>query len=714
MSFLNELRRRRVLSVAGAYIAIAWLVTEIASFLLEQAAAPGWMLRFTAIVFVVGFPLAVVLAWVIQRQPEGRWAIDSSKGQRKAVVWAVTLGVFATAGLSWLILPRLDDATGPAYQPIPNSVAILPLSTVVGTAHERSIADTLFAALESGLDQSAELILMDLHNLKERPADLAEFGKTVKVAALLTGRLLQVSGGTRIRMELVDAGTGNMSWSQSLEWDPTRIADTGTTIANGVLQAMSLPPLSDEGFTGTKNPEAYEAFLTGLRRASSFNIADLAAAMGDFQRAIDLDPEYVLAHVELAETIVWYVRYRHPGDEEYKTLKERATQALETAQALAPESADVVSALGLFQPKRELKIQTFKRALVLDPNHAKSYHRLHWRAQDYEEAERLLRKALELEPFNGDWHNDLASVLFNLGRGEEAVAEIYRSLELEPELVFNHYKLGGWAWLDKGRYDEAMIHYRKAYALEPDYGPLTGDIAGTYAFLGAWEEALPWMDRLVANNPEDAMTWFTFYQLYYPQGETDKALEYLQRSVDLESDFSFSLHALGLLDIRAGQAELALERWRKAFPVLTDSEKPEIDIYNLREAMYYAANLLEVGDSVKAEQLLQGCLDALRAWQNETFVRDSLALETELEIHAAGKRRDKTLALMRRFVVDQQNFSGGWMFEFPAFDFLRDDPEFQEIMEYFHAGLDKQLERVREMERNGELPPTPGIVFKHM
>lgn len=714
MSFLNELRRRRVLSVAGAYIAIAWLVTEIASFLLEQGAAPGWMLRFTAIVFVVGFPLAVVLAWVIQRQPDGKWSIDSSKGQRRAVVWAVTLGILATAGLSWLILPRFQDAPGPAYQPIPNSLAILPLSTTVGTEHERSIADTLFAALESGLDQSAELILMDLRNLKDRPADLSEFGKTVKVAALLTGRLLQVSGGTRIRMELVDAATGKMAWSQSLDWDPTRIADTGATFANGVLQAMDLSPLSDDGFTGTKNPEAYEAFLAGLRRAASFNIADLAEAMGDFQRAIDLDPEYVLAHVELAETMVWYVRYRHPGDEEYQALKKRATQALETAQELAPESADVVSALGLFQPKRELKIQTFKRALVLDPNHAKSYHRLHWRAQDYEEAERLLRKALELDPFNGDWHNDLASVLHNQGRDEEAFAEVRRSIELEPELVFNHYKLGGWQWLDQGRLDEGLIHWRKAYALEPDYGNLIGDIAGIYAFLGAWEEAQPWMDRLVEKNPEDPMTWFTFYQTYHQRGETDKALGFLRRAVNLEPDFSFSLHALGLLDIRAGQSELALERWRKAFPVLTASEKPEVDIYNLREAMYYAANLLEAGDSVKAEQLLQGCLDALRTWQNETFVRESLALETELEIHAAGKRRDKTLALMRHFVVDQQNFSGGWMYEFPAFDFLRDDPEFQEIMEYFHAGLDKQLERVREMERNGELPPTPGIVFKHM
>ena len=126
--FLTELRRRRVLPIAGAYIAGAWLITEIASFLLEQSAAPGWSLRLLAIVFMVGFPVTLVLAWVIQVQPDGKRAIDSSKGQHKTVLGAIALGMVATAGLAWLILPRIEDAPGvPAYQPLPNSVAILPL-----------------------------------------------------------------------------------------------------------------------------------------------------------------------------------------------------------------------------------------------------------------------------------------------------------------------------------------------------------------------------------------------------------------------------------------------------------------------------------------------------------------------------------------------------------------------------------------------------------
>jgi hypothetical protein len=129
--------------------------------------------------FVVDFPVAVVLAWVIQVQPGGRWAVDSSKGHHKTVIAAIAVGIAVTAGLSWQILPRIEGtAAESAYQPIPNSVAILPLTMALGTTNERTISETLFVSLGKGLDQSADLILMDLRKLDEQPVNLAEFEYT--------------------------------------------------------------------------------------------------------------------------------------------------------------------------------------------------------------------------------------------------------------------------------------------------------------------------------------------------------------------------------------------------------------------------------------------------------------------------------------------------------------------------------------------------------
>jgi tetratricopeptide (TPR) repeat protein len=342
---------------------------------------------------------------------------------------------------------------------------------------------------------------------------------------------------------------------------------------------------------------------------------------------------------------------------------------------------------------------------------------LGFRAEDAKEAERLVRKALEFDPFNADWHNDLAGILYYQGRDEEAFAELRRSIELEPELVFNHYRMGFWATYDLGRLDEGLIHWRKAYALDPQFGTLITLIGGTYADFGAWEEALAWTERALERSPGNALVPYSYYQfeyykVYASMAKKDKALKYLRQAVDMEPDFSYSLHALGLLDIRDGRAEFALERWRRADPVLTSSDHPEIDENNLRDAMYYAANLMEAGETRQAEHLLQKCLDALDKWQNKTFVRESLVLEREMEIHAAGKRKEETLAVMRRVIIDNRNYSGSWMYKAPGFEFLWDEPEFQELMEIFHANLASQLERIREMERNGELAPAPGVVLE--
>ena len=104
--FFAELMRRRVLHIGGAYIAGAWLGAEILNFLFEQFQAPEWAYRLLAIVFVVGFPVSMVLAWIVQVQEDGSWAIDPSRGEHKTVAAAVILGLLITAGLSWLILPR--------------------------------------------------------------------------------------------------------------------------------------------------------------------------------------------------------------------------------------------------------------------------------------------------------------------------------------------------------------------------------------------------------------------------------------------------------------------------------------------------------------------------------------------------------------------------------------------------------------------------------
>jgi tetratricopeptide (TPR) repeat protein len=442
--FFAELKRRRVLKIAGAYIAGAWLAAEIISFLLEQVMAPAWSFRLLAAVYVVGFPVTVMLAWVIQIQPDGSWAIDRTGGHRRTIVIAVVLGLFATAGLSWLIIPKPEGP--PPYQPIPDSIAILPLADSASTPNEQTVAETLYIALLEGLSQSRELTQVRLR-LDERPEDLFEFGKSVAVAALLVGSIQNVEGGLRVEMDLLDMVSDEVRWSQSFDWDSTQIIEIGNAIANGVMESMALPPISKHRFSGTDSPEAYEALLMGFEHQRSLTADDLAKAIDDFQQAIDLDAGYALAYVGLAQALDTYMNMAGLPEAERQALQERARRAVDIALKLDKESGAAISMLGLMTEQRELRIQAYERALELDPDDALSYFRygMEMRADgNFEEAERLVRKAIDLQPMSAGFRSELASILWDQGHKDEALAEIQKAIELDPEMEQNRRKLDTW------------------------------------------------------------------------------------------------------------------------------------------------------------------------------------------------------------------------------------------------------------------------------
>ena len=421
--FFTELMRRRVLHIGGAYVAGAWLGAEILNFLFEQFNAPGWAYRLLAIVFVVGFPVSMVLAWIIQVQEDGSWAIDPSRGEHRTVAVAIFLGALITAGLAWQILPQREPE--PAYEPLPSSLAVLPFATSNDTPNERAAAETLYRSLMEGLEQSAELTLVRL-GPGEQAEDLQEFGESLGVAGLATGRFVPSPDGGRVELQFRDVVAGEVTWTRSFAWEPTRIVESANQVANGLLEAMGLPALSQDRFTGTDSREAYEAYMQGGARAAAWTPESLALAVEDYQQAIDADPGYVLAYVGLAQSLYDLVELAGISGEQRAAMEQRARKAVGIAQRLDPESADALSLLGLGQDNRQMRIVAFERAIELDPDHALSYFRYARQMKsdgDLDDAERLIRRAIALEPMNARFRLELAEILALQGREEEAGIE---------------------------------------------------------------------------------------------------------------------------------------------------------------------------------------------------------------------------------------------------------------------------------------------------
>jgi TolB-like protein len=425
--FFTELKRRKVLQIGGGYIAGAWLVTEVLSFLFDQFQAPDWSYRLIAIVFVAGFPISMILAWMIQVREDGSWALDPSRGQQRTLLFTIVVGLAITVGLAWLTLPHAEKE--PRYQPLPGSLAVLPFAPSSGTASTQTVAESLYFSVMEGLEQAAGLTLIRLRP-GEQPDDPQVFAESLGVAALATGRMVQSETGVQVAVTLRDVAADEITWSGDFPWEPTRGIETANAIANGLLQAMGLSTLDERQFAGTGNREAYEAFMSGETHAGAWTAESLAAAIEDYQRASDLDPGFVQAYIGLAQSLYDLAGLAGAEGDEREEMEKRARRAVNIAQRLEPESADALSLIGLGQSNRQLRIVAYERALELDPDHYMSYYRyaLQLRADgDLEEAERLIRRAISLQPRSARFRDELAEILRLQGRQDEAEAELEKA-----------------------------------------------------------------------------------------------------------------------------------------------------------------------------------------------------------------------------------------------------------------------------------------------
>jgi hypothetical protein len=371
--FFAELKRRRVLHAGGAYIAGAWLGAEILQFLFAEFHAPDWTYRLLAIVLVVGFPLSVILAWVVQVQDDGTWALDPERGDYRTIVATVALGVAITAGLAWLIIPeRVPDAP---VEPVPGSIAVIPFGAP---------DNDLYRELTAGLRQSREVRVIEL---AARPggADPADVGEQFRAEFLAWTRV-----DDDLQIELVDVVNDSVLWQATYGDEPAM------RIVNDLLAALGHPPLSPASFMGTADVSAYEAWL-------------LAESAKDFEQVIARDPAYARAHVGLAEALI--------GDYGL-ALDERARSAVDTALALDPESANAMSLYGLGPEIRQLRIQAFERAIELDPGHHRSFYRYAMemkKAGELHVAEQLIRQALLFAPQDRRYREVLEEIIAQKG-----------------------------------------------------------------------------------------------------------------------------------------------------------------------------------------------------------------------------------------------------------------------------------------------------------
>ena len=430
-SFFGELRKRKVVQAAAIYGAVAWGVTEVVVTVVDQLFLPQWVATLTVILFVVGFPVAMFLAWTFDVTAEGirRTEVSSRRG-RASIALSLGLLLSCTAGLFFLIKPELDSksAAGSLPQAPPNSIAVLPFDAAGLEPGDAFLGEGLSDELRDQLGRVTGLRIAARSSslaARDHALDARTSAERLGVARLLEGSLRRQGNRLRVSVELIDGPSGLALWTESFERGPNELLSLQQEIVDQVARRL-LPGVELEpARPATRDANANELMMIArqyeqrVRAREEVDTVTLLKAVDLYRRATELDPESALAQSRLAAALIYL------GD------LDAAEAPIFRALSLDPDLSEVQHTKGLYYFARgdPAALPAFERAVELNPNNAdalESYAYALWINRDEEPVASLFQRALELDRLTLSRYAALGELLGKQGKPDEVRGLIER------------------------------------------------------------------------------------------------------------------------------------------------------------------------------------------------------------------------------------------------------------------------------------------------
>jgi TolB-like protein len=410
MNLFTELKRRNVLKVGAAYLVIAWLAVQVASIGLPAFEAPAWALRAFILVLILGFPIAVVLAWVLEVTPEGVRRESAAAGEARA-------------------------PTAPAAK----SIAVLPFADLSPGHDQGYFSDGVAEEILNALARVEDLKVVGRTSsfyFRGRNEELRKIGETLGVAHILAGSVRTQQNRVRITAQLIRADNGLQTWSHSYDGEIADVFELQERIARAITDKLDATLNGEQRRrlvpVATSAPEAY---LLYLQASAIFNRRDgknAAEAIAQLEQALQLDPNFARAHSRLAAL--------------YTVMADYGTMDPVRANAAAESHA--------------------RRAIALDDEigepHAVLGHVCRQQRR-YVEERAAFELALAAEPEDANTNYWYAMALIFTGYRQRGIEVLDRVLEIDPILPIALLWRGS-AYASDGRIDEAEAILRRASA----------------------------------------------------------------------------------------------------------------------------------------------------------------------------------------------------------------------------------------------------------
>ena len=740
MSLIAELKRRNVFRVAAAYAIVGWLLIEVASVLLPTFDAPDWVMKAFSSLVILGFPLALILAWAFELTPEGikrESAVDSDKSTTRtkgrkldfAIIGLLAVAVVYFAVDKFVLESEPEQAKvvaerAPAAERVARdkSIAVLLFDDLSDGSANQSFTKGIHDDILTQISKISALKVIARTSMERLDPNLSipEIGTKLGVATVLEAGVQRSGDRVRINVQLIDCETEGHLWAETYDRELTAAnifsiqSEIAKTVADA-LRATLTPEEQDRLATlPTENLAAFDAYLLGKQHLAKRTSVALAEAVDYFEQAIGLDPNFALAHVELANSYLSQVGFRGLPKAE---MIAKAEPLIEKALGLDDRLGEAYAVLARIQRMRtdfEGSEATFQRALELNPNYAFAYFNYGRLLRDVlgraEEALTLHRKAAELDPLSAVMINQVGQDLEGLGRFDEGLSWYEKSLEVDPGYSLNLWTIGVHYWLVSGQYGEAVRWLRKGLSSDPGDPYHSAFLGRLFMDLGDPDQAEYWIHRSIVLGPESRVANQAMLLLHFYRGDPAAGLEYGR--IALAAGFGWALQVfpvqlIGNHELRAGRYSEARALYEKSHPELLSEDDPRVGYRNYRVAIDLASVLSKTGEQERADLLLNRCLQYVETIPRLSWAGYGVA---DVKIYALQGDRKRALFALRQAI--DEGWRSFWWYSLrldPSLESLHDEPEFQAMIEEIEADMAAQLARVRELERNGELEPIPEV-----
>jgi TolB-like protein/Tfp pilus assembly protein PilF len=588
--FFEEIKRRKVYRVAVAYIVVAGGLIQLASAAFPAWELPNWALRLVIVLLLIGFPIALILAWAFDVTPQGirttpRAESSQPTHRRRNLILLSTAGLVVSAVAGFFLLPHASA------RKMDKSIAVLPFENFSDDKENAYFADGIQDDVLTSLSKVGDLKVISrtsVTSYRGKEKNVREIGKALGVAAILEGSVRKSGNRVRVNVQLINAANDEHIWAEDYDRELTDVFAIQSELAHEITEVLRAKLSPDEKLVmerkPTQNNEAYLLYLQvrSLESSGEESFELLKKAEQLLERATQLDPQFALAFAELgrAESYIYHgpdptvarinkaraaaaeaLRLQpdlpeghlalgncyYYGDRDY----ERALQEYAIAQRGLPNDSRVFMAIGAIQ-RRQGKwtdsIANMKKAAVLDPRNPSNLKELaetYVGLRDYSTAAELIDRAIALAPNFYPLKIQRATLDLDWKGDPTALNKMLAAAPPDPALQSELVVPKAIAQVFHKNYEEAARIIRESAQdqIEIDFGisaPKEFVLGRIYFVAKNYEEAKrqfeaarPAIEASVAQSPSAAARHCLLGEVYAGIGRKDDAIREGKRAVEL-------------------------------------------------------------------------------------------------------------------------------------------------------------------------------------